>query len=351
MAEDTTLEIWSTKQSGVLNGADEDLTIEGLVDLPVSVKNKVDKIELPRNERIACLSALMIYDELLAPGYDNRFVDGVYCFTLREAPFSWHLGLNKPKGKANVAVADALPDRHQIGLEAGILPMGIMGITLTRDGKFLLGERDPKATHTIGNYCLVPAGFLSFSKPVSNDEEIVSDTFFREFFEEVLYSPDFFNRDHNNAFQSDINPLVRSYRESESPIHIVGLTYEDRNNRGFGIPITFKTGFSSQGLDRYLTAKKPDVEHKGYLLREFSPESIEDLVREHGKAVEIHTLGALLCAGVHEFDNGEEWYERMVHEVVPQNYGKILTLPENTFNERRNVVEVIKETMPQRYQI
>src|SRR3989344_2140208 len=271
MAEDTTLEIWSTKQSGVLNGADEDLTIEGLVDLPVSVKNKVDKIELPRNERIACLSALMIYDELLAPGYDNRFVDGVYCFTLREAPFSWHLGLNKPKGKANVAVADALPDRHQIGLEAGILPMGIMGITLTRDGKFLLGERDPKATHTIGNYCLAPAGFLGFDKPGAKNDKIISETFNREFFEEVLYGPDLFDKAPDEEDQRRINSLVNSYSvQGQLPADglspkIVGLTYEDKNNRGFGIPIIFKTSFTSAGLDEYLKMKKPDVEHKGYL--------------------------------------------------------------------------------------
>ena len=348
MADETTLEIWSTKTSSLDEG-ERDLV--GRVELEEGIRNLLDEnIKLARNERLACLYKFGVseYDTgldlaLLQP-IQNRF-DMIF----KEAPFSWHLGLNKPKGKANATIADSLPNRHQIGLEAGILPMGIMGVTLTRDGKFLLGERDPKATHTVGNYCLVPAGFLSFGKPGTGPSNTVGDTFRREFFEEALYGPDFFDIDPNSARQGRIEDLMDSYAAKDSSPRIVGLTYEDRNNRGFGIPITFKTSFSSQGLDRYLTAKKPDVEHKGYLLREFSPESVEDLVREHGKAVEIHTLGALLCAGIHEFENGEEWYQRMVNEVVPKNYGKIMTLPENTFDEPRKVVEVIKETMPQRY--
>ncbi|MEK6935098.1 MAG: hypothetical protein AABW46_04425 [Nanoarchaeota archaeon] len=350
MADETVLEIWSRKRTWLLNGGGNYPQLRGEVSLG-GLKKKLDaNIVLPRNERIACLETLRIDEEQADPGKTSEW-EAMYSMGLREALFSWHLGLNKARNKANAIIDDMFPSRHVLGLNSGILPLGIMGITLTRDGgNFLLGVRDPNATATVGNYCLVPAGFFGFRKPGADDKKVVSNTFYREFFEEVLYGPDFFDLNPAEALQSYIDPLVRSYSQGQISLpHIVGLTYEDRNNRGFGVPITFKTSFTAKGLNEYLKAKNPDVEHIGYELREFSPESIEHLVRSRGRGVEIHTLGALLCAGENEFENGEEWYQKMVTKVVPQHYGKVMTLPETTFDETRDVVELIKGTMPRRY--
>ena len=343
---DAPLEIWSKKPSFLSYKGDEHLELDGHVILPDDVKGELENIHLPRDEDVACLSSLQV---------NNLAQNSEYRIAFKISPFSWHLGLNKARKEINQHIADKYPNRHEIGLDAGIMPCGIMGITLTRDGKFLLGERNPKATHTVGNYCLAPAGFLGFDKPGAKNDKIISETFNREFFEEVLYGPDLFDKAPDEEDQRRINSLVNSYSvQGQLPADglspkIVGLTYEDKNNRGFGIPIIFKTSFTSAGLDEYLKMKKPDVEHKGYLLREFSPGSIEDLVRKQGRGLEIHSLGALLCAGANEFDNGDEWYKKMTEEVVPQNYGRILTLPEKTFSGKRNVVEIIKETALQRY--
>lgn len=335
MADEPVLEIWSNKRLSIHFHETKSI---GEAPLDDKIKSFLESnITLSKNDRIACLYELQIFQS-------SNWMDPNTCdWIITEAPFSWHYGLNKPTKGQNEVVEREYPNRHKIGLDAGILPIGVMGVTLTEDKSFILGIRNPASTHTVGNYCLVPAGFCSLNRKNVEAKSIFVDTIRREFLEEVIYN----ERGFNELNQATVEALVRPHMEERTAR---GLTYVDQaTNRGFGLPVLVHIKYTTSILRDLLKAKDPDGEHLGYLLREFSPGSIEDLVREYKQAVEIHTVGALLCIGANEFDNGIEWYNKMVNEVVPQNYGRVLTLPGDTFDKGRKVVEVIKETMPQRY--
>ena len=291
--------------------------------------------ELTKNERITCLSCY--------GGEGRDFGMGI-----DESLYSHHYALNKPvtvkngEPSSNKVIQDKFPNSLELALEAGLLPMGVMGLNLTTDGHFLLGYRRRGATLSIGDIALVPAGFCALGKPGSDDDYVIYNTAKREFLEEVLKI-----KEADGLPQQEVDMTAQRYI---ADISLVGLTYVDQaTNRGFGIPVIIQSKLDSRELGKVVNETNPDPEHIGYFVWQLTPDSVTDLVKQKGSLLEIHTLGTILCGVVNQF-NAQEWYNRMVSEVIPSNWGgRVLTLPENTFDERRTVVEVIRETMPQRY--
>ena len=306
------------------------VSYKGKASLNNEVEEQLQNIKLPVDNQILHLNDILLKEDMVENGVIS-------------SPFSWHYALNKPDEvikEGHKEIVSKIRNRKDIATEAGILPWTAVALTVTSDNYFLLAHRKP-GTVTIGRYSTIPGGYSNLDYKDGNCNPSLFVTNLWEFLEEVILG----NTKLARTFSDDtVRKLTGLFIEEMSAN---GLIYADALNRGFSVPFFIKTNLSSANIDDIFRGRVDDDEHSGIVQHPFNPDSALRVIKD--RKLEQHGLGALLLVGKNYFEKGEEWYKDMINYELPKNYGEILILLEDTFLNKRNVIDVLKETNEMRY--
>lgn len=282
------------------------------------------KESLPLNKTIGNLHSLQVNG------------DGIE-YGIKSSLYHKHEGLNRPPMPSNLAVYNKLPNPSEIATQAGVVPVTAMTVILTEDNKVIMGRRS-HYTATVGSQSLLASGF--------HWEEDVADG-----------NPSLFGT-VRRKYQEDTGAPLSTIKE----ITQHGITYADEMNRGFGVAHLLKIALTSMQLHQAFLQNKVEalqamaqgqasspLVHTEFLEIEFTPESIKDYIVANSEGLDMHSAGALLLVGKNVFENGDVWYERMIHEVLPLNFGRVLPHATDKFSTKHTVQEFISTTQLERY--
>lgn len=235
----------------------------------------------------------------------NRDAQAMY-LDVGESLFAEHAVLNK---------TSKIPNGKEIALESRVLPLTVMGVSITRDEKIIFSSRSQKGTVTIAKTSLLPGGYMHTWDRSKDNKLDPYEVASREFVEETGVARD----------------LISSLKSC-------GLIYSDDVNRGFTMPLELKLSVESGFVEeRYKESHDPETEDIHTI--PFEESSLIDFINSRWKGMSNHALGTLLLVGNNSF--GDEWYNRMLSKIR-ENYGPVLELPEGIFRDRKDVRDIVK---------
>ncbi len=223
-----------------------------------------------------------------------------------ESLFAEHVVLNK---------TDKIANGRGIALEERVLPLTVVGVSVTQDEKVIFSSCTQNGTVTVGETSLLPGGYMHTWDRNKDNKLDPWEVALREFAEET------------GVPTEQITSLKGS-----------GLIYSDDINRGFVIPFELRLSAESGVVEeKYKKASDPETE--AIHLVPFKEGAIFDFVKERLSGMSNHALGTLLLVGNNRF--GSDWYKEFI-DFVRKGYGGVLELDEELFRKRADVREIIK---------
>ena len=223
-----------------------------------------------------------------------------------ESLFAEHVVLNK---------TDKIANGRGIALEERVLPLTVVGVSVTQDEKVIFSSCTQNGTVTVGKTSLLPGGYMHTWDRNKDNKLDPWEVALREFAEET------------GVPTEQITSLKGS-----------GLIYSDDINRGFVIPFELRLSAESGVVEeKYKKASDPETE--AIHLVPFKEGAIFDFVKERLSGMSNHALGTLLLVGNNRF--GSDWYKEFI-DFVRKGYGGVLELDEELFRKRADVREIIK---------
>jgi len=224
-----------------------------------------------------------------------------------KATFAQHKVLNKVDGFEYAEI----PGR-KIALRMSILPLTVMGVTLSRDGYALVSIRKPGEGVSIGAHTIVPGGYVDGED--KGPFEAVSREFGQEAAPLIKYT--------KGKMQGGIHHLTDCYA--------TGLVYSDGVNRGISVPFVIYVNTTGEEMLAQMNASK-STEMKTHDIVKYDLDHLTgfltDITEEDPNLMSNHGLAALLL-GLREVE-GEGAYEVFLR-TIRDNYGDVLEFAPTT---------------------